>query len=247
MKHRHIGDLKTTTELELQRALRWSPCCPTTFQNFLQDGRIKRIPRGECLFRPGTFVNQLVLVVEGVLRTAITSPDSKHRAISYFGPGHILPLIPFFDQERNGLECVAHADMWILTLDRTTVDNAMASDPGFARNIVKMLCDRGRRIYVTLAAETILPAGQRCAQTLLSLCQDFGVETPEGIVLGLRLSQEELASAMGFTRPTTNRLLKEFVEVGAVKLAYSKITVTNLPKLQAMAQGELVIADRRMA
>jgi CRP-like cAMP-binding protein len=54
----------------------------------------------------------------------------------------------------------------------------------------------------------------RLRQLLLLVAQDFGQVEPSGVRIPVRLTHHQLATAIGTTRVTVTRLLKEFKEEG---------------------------------
>ena len=69
--------------------------------------------------------------------------------------------------------------------------------------------------------------GSRLVSFLLILCRDFGIPTPEGIRVDLKLSHQAIAEAIGSTRVTVTRLLGDLREGGMISIYKKKITVHN--------------------
>jgi CRP-like cAMP-binding protein len=56
----------------------------------------------------------------------------------------------------------------------------------------------------------------RLERRLADLAARFGHEAPDGVAIGLRLSQDELAAMIGCTRESANRALGRIVAAGRV-------------------------------
>jgi CRP-like cAMP-binding protein len=78
---------------------------------------------------------------------------------------------------------------------------------------------------------------QRLANRLLMLAGSFGVMSPQGLKIGLRLSQETLAQLIGATRQRVNTILKKWELDGIVEQRYGNILIRNKPRLEALAEN----------
>lgn len=59
------------------------------------------------------------------------------------------------------------------------------------------------------------------------LCRDFGIPSPSGITIDLKLSHQAIAEAIGSTRVTVTRLLGELRQENLITINKKKITVHN--------------------
>ena len=78
------------------------------------------------------------------------------------------------------------------------------------------------------------PADARLAKALCDLAAEQGTRQPDGSAK-LFLTQSELASMIGATRVSANRLLKTFEAAGLVHRGRSTIVITNLDALRFRA------------
>ena len=65
-----------------------------------------------------------------------------------------------------------------------------------------------------------------------------GRRTESGILIDLRLSQEDLAVMVGVGRQTINRLLKTLEQEGIATVNYASVTIHNLRALQRLRADE---------
>ena len=72
----------------------------------------------------------------------------------------------------------------------------------------------------------------RIAKQLLSLADERGVQTRNGVRIDLRLSQTELASIVGTTRESVNRCLNAFADRGYLVIDRDAITIRDRNGLQ---------------
>jgi CRP/FNR family transcriptional regulator/CRP/FNR family cyclic AMP-dependent transcriptional regulator len=72
----------------------------------------------------------------------------------------------------------------------------------------------------------------KVARVLLSLAMDKGRTTDEGMVIDLRLTQQELAELAGMSRETMTRTLRAFQRAGVVRVESGVITILSIDMLR---------------
>lgn len=218
---------------------------PATLESLLAASTLRRWPAGSCLFVRGEAIDELHFVVEGDLEISMDSPDGRRAIVWYMGPGQWLGLIPVLDNQGAVHTARAHSDSVLLHLPSTAFMAALDTDPGLMRVCLKILCERSRRMYGSIAAESLLTLRERVARQLVLLAADHGREGEQGIELAVKMSQAELAAMLGATRQRLNHEIKALEADGVICLAYSRITVRDLPALRAIAGDNVGAIIRR--
>jgi CRP-like cAMP-binding protein len=79
-----------------------------------------------------------------------------------------------------------------------------------------------------------LPA--RLAKTLVELGRNYGQQQTDGSIrVTLRLTQTELASMVGGSRPTVNQLLQRFRRLGWIELEGRTVVLRQEERLRRLA------------
>ena len=76
----------------------------------------------------------------------------------------------------------------------------------------------------------------RLAKKILSLANNYGRPTEDGVVIDLKLPQHELGELVGTSRESINKLLRAWVEEGLVRVDRGYITVCNREGLEQLAR-----------
>ena len=80
----------------------------------------------------------------------------------------------------------------------------------------------------------------RCARVLLSLAESHGTLTPEGTLLNLAISQEELGEMLGCARQSVNKELGRLEEMGAISLhSRARYLIRDMELLRRIALLDL--------
>jgi CRP-like cAMP-binding protein len=71
---------------------------------------------------------------------------------------------------------------------------------------------------------------------MVHLCNDHGVEGPQGLELSVHLTQGELARWAHMSRETLNKIIHRWADEGLLILSPGKITVRDQDRLQEIAE-----------
>ena len=81
------------------------------------------------------------------------------------------------------------------------------------------------------------PAEIRLARVLVDIAWSCGQPTEEGLTIAVALSQPELATMIGASEATVQKVLRELRENGIIRTGYRRITVVDLPALRSLGEG----------
>ncbi|ELA01275.1 Crp/Fnr family transcriptional regulator [Cupriavidus metallidurans] len=219
----------------LNRTGWFSTCRPETLETLLEEGQVQVLKRGEVLTRRGEPVGHLCLIVDGVLEVSATTQTGKRHVARYLEPGQLMNLIPVLDEQGAIHDAVAHEETVVLLLGKTLVQRTLASEPGLALALMRLLCLRSRLTYLNLAESSLATLRARCARTLLHMVDPYGMPRTDGVSISLKLSQDEFADMVGRSRPIVNKELKQLERDGIIRITYSHFLILDLAALSAIA------------
>ncbi|MGJ4903103.1 Crp/Fnr family transcriptional regulator [Bradyrhizobium sp. HKCCYLS2058] len=105
---------------------------------------------------------------------------------------------------------------------------------------VRMVCDHLRVSMQNLIILRNRRPLHRLAQELQRLAESHGRQTKKGLVIDLRLSQEDLAVMIGVGRQTINRLLKSLEQDGIATAKYASVTIHDLEAIERLSSSDPV-------
>ena len=85
---------------------------------------------------------------------------------------------------------------------------------------------------------------ERLVHLLLELAEKYGHPTPEGTLIGIKLSHQDLASMIGSTRETVTVLLGELQAAGDLTIKRRQIILTQLDRLAACIDADPPLIQR---
>lgn len=149
--------------------------------------------------------NMLIEIGRGVIAQSMVHADGVEVLLGMYGPGQVLPGHP---DDTCAIQLSAHTDVVATFHDWS----AVITEPAFM--------DRLRMRILVMEAWAAIQArpylDDRILGLLELLAEQFGVPCTEGQLIDLRLTHAQLATAVGATRSTVTRLLRELRVRGAV-------------------------------
>jgi len=112
---------------------------------------------------------------------------------------------------------VADSDAVISFIPRGGFLKFLAASPAASLNFIRLLSNRLARVEKTFSEFGHTWSYHRLARALLRLAEEHGEKTPEGTVIGPRVTHEDLANLIGTTRETVTNQLGKFRRLGFLK------------------------------
>jgi CRP-like cAMP-binding protein len=190
------------------------------------------VPAGTLLHREGDEAAHLELVVSGLLRVYVTALDGRTLTVRYCRPGSILGAVTLFASPFSmpaSVQAVTGAE--ILSMSAPSVKRAVERDVIFARALIDELSERVMSFIAEIPGSAFATVRQRVARHLL----DLATATQRGPALTVKISQQELADAVGSVREVVVRTLRELREQEYIETGRNGITLLDPQRLAAEA------------
>jgi CRP/FNR family transcriptional regulator, cyclic AMP receptor protein len=198
-------------------------------------GRERHYDAGVALFHEGDDAGSVIVLLAGRAKLTVPLSSDREVIVAVRGPGDLLgELAALVDAPRSAT---------VATIE--PVDALIVSGSAFAAFL-----DRNSRVALVilrLVAERLLYADLqqaqfathdvvgRVAHRLVELTDRFGVETGDGIVLDVPLSQEELAGWTGASREAVNKALQVLRSLHMIQTGRRRFTVLDADGLRRLA------------
>jgi CRP/FNR family cyclic AMP-dependent transcriptional regulator len=187
--------------------------------------------KGMIIFHKSSPGQTLYIIESGKVRIFILSESGQEISVNIYGPGDVFGELALLDGLPRSAGAVAMEKTVTFTLHRDDFLRHLEAHPRMARSIMEVLSTRVR--YTTDYAESLafLDVYGRVAAKLLELADRYGVQK-EGIEIELRLTQAELASWVGASRESVNKVLGTFRDYGLIEIEGQKVTILDRPGLK---------------
>ena len=200
-----------------------------TERTILRSTTRRRYRRGETLFHEGDPGDTFHLLVKGRVAVKVSTPLGDIATLSVLGPGASFGEQALIDQQgRRSATIVALEPVETLTLHRAEFDRMRQLHPSVEHLLVEVLAAQVRRLSAAVLEALYVPAETRVLRRLHEVAALYN-DGKSAIVVPL--TQEELATMAGTTRPTANRALQHLEQVGVVSLGRGRVEIQDLDEL----------------
>ena len=152
-------------------------------------------------------LHEVLIICRGVVQLFTIQQDGSETLLGLAGPSMPigLPLTVVDPYWANAL-----TDVDVLPLSMTEIESSPLLMAGICRHLMLRL--QQSEAWLSISGRRLV--ADRLRQLLLLIAQDFGQVEPCGVRIPVRLTHHQLATAIGTTRVTVTRLLKDFKEEG---------------------------------
>lgn len=187
---------------------------------------------GEVIFHRDDPGQVLYMIKEGKVKICIISPDGQEVSLAVLGKGEYFGEFALLDGLPRSTDAVALERVECYTLQRSDFLNAITKNPRIAILVLEALSKRLRTTDQMVEDLIFLDVYGRVAKKLLELADAHGVKTDEGILIDVRLTQQELASMVGASRESVNKVLGYFTDKNYISTDKHRITIHRINDLK---------------
>jgi CRP/FNR family cyclic AMP-dependent transcriptional regulator len=197
---------------------------------------VKPLRAKQTLFHKGETAVSLYGVMKGRLKASAAGADGKEVVFALMDPGEVVGEIALLDSEPRSATVVAMEKSELLCLDRRDFLPFVEKHPAVAIELASVLASRLRKLSEVMEDTLFLTLPSRLAKKILMLAQSYGKPTDDGVMIELKLPQQELGELVGTSRESINKQLRAWVEEGLVRVDRGYITVLNRDGLEHLAR-----------
>lgn len=203
--------------------------------DLLAASRRRRFARNEVLFHEGDPGASLHLVTKGYVAIRSSTPLGDVVTLAVLGPGQVFGELALLNEDAmRTASAVALNAAETLSWQHGQVEELRRKSRDVDRFLIEILVDQVQRLSGLLVEALHDPVERRVLRRLSALAElyDSDVEVAE-----VPVTQEDIASLAGTTRPTANRVLKDAEAQGLLELSRGKIRVLDREELARRASN----------
>jgi len=188
---------------------------------------------GEVIFHRDDPGQVLYIIKEGKVKICLISPDGQEISLVVFGKGEYFGEFALLDGLPRSADAITLEKVECYTLQRSDFHNVIMKHPRIAIQIMEILCERLRRTDQQVEDLIVLDVYGRVAKKLLELAETHGTKQEDGILINVRLTQQELAAMVGASRESVNKVLGYFTDKQYITTDKHKITLHRVADLKS--------------
>jgi CRP/FNR family cyclic AMP-dependent transcriptional regulator len=194
-------------------------------------------PPGTVLFTAGEPCRGLYIVESGRVRIFRTSPSGREQVLHTEGPGRPVAELPLFDGGPYPASAMTERESRLVFIPRSEFEALYRDNPDVAHAVIRELGKRLRHLVHVTETLAFRDVAARLALFLAEYATEHGEPTPEGVVIVLDRTREELSLDLGTARESVSRALKQLAQRGIIEpLGRHRIRIPDVARLRTLAR-----------
>jgi CRP-like cAMP-binding protein len=199
--------------------------------------RTRRYRRGDTIFHEGDPGDALYIVLAGRVKISSVSDTGTEAILVTLRPPEFFGALALLDGAPRSVSATAAEPAELLILPRDRFHHLIDEVPAIRRHVLAQLAGEVRRLTHHVEELHFLDIAGRLAARLVRLARDQGTVGPDGeLRLPGPITQGQLASMVGSTRQSVNKLLGQLIEDGLIRVERDTIAIIDLRGLERAAR-----------
>lgn len=189
----------------------------------------------QVVYLPGDRAQGVFFIAQGRVKISKVTRDGKELTLAYrtaadfFGEPCLLEGGPR-EEMAEAMEATVAVEV-----DRETLDSALRTSAATAYAFARALISRRKDLESRMEQLIFKDVGAKLAELLLDLGIHHGVEDDRGLIVGLKITHQEMANLIGSTRETVSLTLSQFKRKGLIQTEGRKVILADREGLKALA------------
>ena len=198
--------------------------------------RRRRFRRNEVIFHQGDLGDSLQVVASGAVKIVLPSPEGEEAIIASLHPGEFFGELALLDSSPRSTTATALEATETLTLPRERFLELLREDPRLVQALLHALAEDLRRLTGHVEELHFLDLAGRLAMRLVRLAGEASPMARGEVRLDWPYTQSDLASMIGGTRQSVNRLLTGLVNEGLLRIERDTLVIVDVERLAREAE-----------
>lgn len=204
---------------------------PAELTRLAEGCSLRRLERGDMVFRTGDRCEQFHVVVTGQVKLFVLSPGGQEKVVELISAGQTFGEAIMFTDRPYILSAQSLADTLLLTVSKRAVHDEIARDHRFA---LRMLAGLSRRLHGLIHDVEAYALHSGLQRVIGYLLRDQPVEDCEAAevrTVSLPVSKATIASRLSLTPEYFSRVLHELADRGMIEIDRREIRIVDAPRL----------------
>jgi CRP/FNR family transcriptional regulator, cyclic AMP receptor protein len=220
----------------LQRCALFAHVDPETLETIARGLRRRRFRRNEVIFHQGDPGDSLHVVADGAVKIVLPSTEGEEAIIATLRPGDFFGELALLDGAPHSATATALEPTETLVLPRTTFRDLLEQHTSLRDALLTGLAAELRRLTGHVEELHFLDLAGRLAMRLTRLARQEQPDAHGEVRLDWPYTQSDLASMIGGTRQSVNKLLSGLVDDGLLKVERDTLVIRDVEELARRAE-----------
>ncbi|WP_442604343.1 Crp/Fnr family transcriptional regulator [Paenibacillus sp. KN14-4R] len=189
------------------------------------------IPRKSNLFKEGDPRTSIFFLINGIIKIYKVDVLGNEHTLNFLKEGEMFPHSGFFDESPYHTTAEAVEESIVSVIPIQAFEQLLVDNPVISVKVMKMMSRKIRDLQTKLQEFSSGDVNLRVASVLQRLSSKHGVDQPEGLLINLPLTNQDVASMASTSRETVNRFLNQLKKLNIIAMKNHKITILNMVAL----------------
>jgi CRP/FNR family transcriptional regulator len=188
----------------------------------------------ESIFSEGDSSDWFYIVKKGKVKITKLSQDGKEIILEVISPMEFFGGIAVLRGFPYPANAVAMEDTEVLKISRKDLLSLLDRFPDLMYCMAMNIGDRIKGSHETLKSIALEKVEARIASLLLKLSDKAGEKVPEGVLINMKLTKQDIAEMVGTTVETSIRTMSKLTKAGIVSIKAGNILIRDPDKLKSL-------------
>ncbi|HZW04753.1 MAG TPA: Crp/Fnr family transcriptional regulator [Anaerolineaceae bacterium] len=206
-------------------------------EDICSQAQTRMVKRNGFFFAQGDPIDRQYLLLAGRVKITQLSADGQQTLLRAIGPYHLFGVVILAQMEAYPVSAEAQEDCTALGWTRSTLIDLIHRYPDLALNAFQIMAAHTQEFQERFRQMATERVEHRLAHTLLRLANQAGKKLPEGVLIDLPLTRQDLGEMAGTTQYTVSRLLTQWESQGLIIAGREHIVIRFPHGLVTIAEG----------
>lgn len=201
--------------------------------------RRQKFDAGSYVFFESDPADKIYLIFEGQIKLLQTTQEGQQVILSYLTPGSAFGIIASLGDMEYPVTAQAVVDSVVIYWDKHNMSQLLNKIPRLSINALRIFSKKIIEFQDRIRELSTERVERRIARTLLRLGRQIGHLTPEGVLIDLPVTREDLGNMTGTTLFTISRTFSKWEALGLISCNREKVTIKSPHGLVKIAEDLL--------
>jgi CRP-like cAMP-binding protein len=197
----------------------------------------RRFAPKDTIFTPGDPDDQLYFLLSGTVRLYKIYGEYKEATTALLKDGGVFGKLNLVEGRWQDVFAEAVTEARVASIQKSALERVIKSDPEFALKLFSSLSERLRQSDEVIESLLHREVSTRLATLLLNLGERFAEDGQADVLIGVRLTHQELANMIASTREAVSKVMSELQRDGVIESRSRRIAILDRDALAERASG----------
>ena len=197
----------------------------------------RRFAPKDTIFTPGDPDDQLYFLLSGAVRLYKIYGDYKEATTALLKDGGVFGKLNLVEGRWQDVFAEAVTEATVASIQKAALERVIKSNPEFALKLFSSLSERLRQSDEVIESLLHREVSTRLATLLMNLGERFCENDHAEVLVGVRLTHQDLANMIASTREAVSKVMSEFQRDGVIETRNRRIVILDPGALAKQASG----------